>query len=453
MASRNMIPRRAVLRGVLAGGIGVAVPLPRLVGMLNDNGTAYADATPLPVRFGTWFFGNGIIPERWVPARTGQGDSWTLSEQLAPLQEVKQWLSVITGCAVKVPDTAPHASMPAAALTGANVGPGTFQLPSVDQVVAKITGAGTPYPTGLHAGIGSTSGGTSIGTQISFSNPNAPNPPDFSPANLYKKLVIFANTGTGTMPPTDPDLLRRNLVLDAVNADAKELRSRLGMEDQLRLDAHLEGIKQIQLQIMRATGPKAGQIADPDKVYASRGADGTITRARAQAFADLLVFAMSTDLTRIFSFMFTCAASHGNYADCGLDNSTFHEDYGHRLSSKGQAYATQGFNVGVRFAMSNFADLLSRMKNTADGPGNLLDNSCIYATSCTSESQTHSNLDYPLLVAGKAGGKIKGNQHLRFPGENASKVPYTLLKAMGSTANTFGMNEGQVTSTIPGLLA
>jgi len=103
--------------------------------------------------------------------------------------------------------------------------------------------------------------------------------------------------------------------------------------------------------------------------------------------------------------------------------------------------------------MSNFADLLSRMKNTADGPGNLLDNSCIYATSCTSESQTHSNLDYPLLVAGKAGGKIKGNQHLRFPGENASKVPYTLLKAMGSTANTFGMNEGQVTSTIPGLLA
>src|SRR5258705_9496686 len=107
------------------------------------------------------------------------------------------------------------------------------------------------------------------------------------------------------------------------------------MEDQLRLDAHLEGIKQIQLQIQRATGPKVvGKLVDPAKAYPNPGADGTITRARAQAFSDLLVFAMSTDLTRIFSFMFTCAASHGNYADCGLDNSTFHEDYGHRLSSK-----------------------------------------------------------------------------------------------------------------------
>jgi hypothetical protein len=454
MPSRNAIPRRTVLRGVLAGGISVAVPLPRLIGMLNDNGTAYADATPLPVRFGTWFFGNGIIPERWVPARTGQGAAWTLSEQLAPLQGVKPWLSVVTGCAVKVPDTAPHASMPAAALSGANVGPGLFQLPSVDQVVAKITGAGTPYPTGLHVGVGNTSGGTSIGTQISFAGANAPNPPEFSPANLFKKLVMFANTGTGTTPPVDPELLRRSLVLDSVNQDVKLLRPRLGMEDQQRLDQHLEGIKQIQLQIMRASGPKSTQtLVDPDKAYATRGADGTITRARAQAFSDLLVFAMASDLTRVFSFMFTCAASHGNYADCGLDNSTFHEDYGHRLSSKGQAYATTGFNTGVRFAMSNFSDLLTRMKDTPDGTGNLLDNSCIYATSCTSDSPTHSNLDFPLLIAGKAAGKIVGDQHLRFPGENVSKVPYTLLKAMGSTATTFGMNEGQVTSTVPGLLA
>ncbi|MEY2458761.1 MAG: hypothetical protein QOG30_591, partial [Acidimicrobiaceae bacterium] len=147
------------------------------------------------------------------------------------------------------------------------------------------------------------------------------------------------------------------------------------------------------------------------------------------------------------------ASCHWNYAVCGLDPSTFHEDFGHRLSPKGQAYATAGFNTGVRFAMTNFADLLTRMKNTPDGAGNLLDNSCVYATSCTSESQTHSNLDYPLLVAGKAGGMLKGDQHLRLVGENTSKVPYTLLTMMGSTVKTFGMAEGQVTSGIPELLA
>src|SRR5258706_16341439 len=118
MPSRNVIHRRTVLRGVLAGGVGVAVPLPRLLGMLNGNGTAYAaDGAPLPVRFGTWLFGNGIIPERSVPARTGQGSAWTLSEQLAPLQAPKPRHPVVAGCAVKPPDIAPRAPIPAAAPT------------------------------------------------------------------------------------------------------------------------------------------------------------------------------------------------------------------------------------------------------------------------------------------------------------------------------------------------
>src|SRR5882672_2698750 len=139
-SSRTIISRRMVLRGMLGGGAAVAVPLPRLAGMLNGNGTAYADGQALPVRFGTWFFGNGIIPERWVPSLTGTGSNWTLSEQLAPLQAVKPWLNVLTGFTIKVPNKAPHASMPCAALTGAQTGGGGVQLPSVDQVVAKLTG-------------------------------------------------------------------------------------------------------------------------------------------------------------------------------------------------------------------------------------------------------------------------------------------------------------------------
>jgi Protein of unknown function (DUF1552) len=447
-----VIDRRTVLRGVLAGGATVAVPLPRLAGMMNENGTAYADASALPIRFGVWFFGNGIIPERWVPARTGQGAAWTLSEQLAPLQLVKPWISVVTGCTIKVPDTAAHATHPTAALSGANLGQGTFQLPSIDQAIGKITSTGATYPNGLHVKVSNTNGGTSLDTAISFSNPNQPNQPELSPTNLFKKLVQFANTGMPAMP--DPELIRRNLVLDAVNADAKALRARLGMDDQARLDRHLDGIQQLQLQITRAAGPKLNQtLVDPDKTYANRGNDGAITRLRGQAFADLLVFALATDLTRTFSYTFTPPACHGSYADCGLDPNTFHGDFGHRGSMRGHVYATEGFNTGVRYAITNLADMLTRMKSTPDGTGNLLDNSCVYTTSCCSESMTHSNLDFPLLISGKAGGKLKGDQHLRFVDENASKVPYTLLSMMGSTAKSFGLAEGQVTSTIPELLA
>ena len=66
------LSRRTVLRGALATGAAIAVPLPILDIMLNDNGTAFARATPLPKRYCTWFFGNGIIPALWNPSATGR---------------------------------------------------------------------------------------------------------------------------------------------------------------------------------------------------------------------------------------------------------------------------------------------------------------------------------------------------------------------------------------------
>jgi hypothetical protein len=451
-SSRSVLPRRMFLRGVLAGGVSVAVPLPRLFGMLNGNGDAYASGAALPLRFGLWFFGNGIIPDRWVPSTTGTGDAWTLSEQLAPLQQVKPYLSVLTGFSIKIPNSSPHASMPACALTGAQTGPGNVQLPSIDQLVAKVVG-GNPFATGLHVGLSNISGATSLGLAVSFAGPNAPNNPNYSPASLFQNLMQFKTTAGAPQAP-DPELLRRSMVLDAVAADVQSLRPRLGAADQQRLDLHLSGLNQLQQQIAAAEAPKAsGTLVNPDTTYPNRGADGTITRQRGQAFSDLLVFALSSDLTRVFSYNFSCPACHGNYVDCGLDATTFHEDYGHRLSPKGLTYATEGFNTGVRFAMSNLADTLVRMQNTPDGTGNLLDNSCVYATSCVAESQTHGGTDYPLLVAGKAGGKLVPNQHIRIVDENVSKVPFTLITAMGGTATSFGLAQGQVSSVISPLLA
>jgi hypothetical protein len=102
--------------------------------------------------------------------------------------------------------------------------------------------------------------------------------------------------------------------------------------------------------------------------------------------------------------------------------------------------------------MSNLADLLTKMRDVPDGAGSLLDNSCVYATSCTSESQTHSGTDYPLLVAGKAGGKVQSDQHLRLLDENVSKVPFSLLTAFGGEAGEFGEAEGRVTDGVAELL-
>ena len=450
-STRSILPRRTFLRGLMLGGVSVAVPLPRLFGMLNGNGTAYADGALLPLRFGTWFFGNGIIPDRWVPRATGTGDAWQLSEQLAPLQAVKSHLSVLSGFSIKISNNAPHASMPAAALSGAQVGGNSTQLPTIDQVIGKVINApDTTYPQGLHVGISNVSGATSLGLAISYAGANSANPPEFSPAALFGRLLKFTNTG-GMPSAPDPELLRRKQVLDAVAEDAKALRMRLGSDDQKRLDQHLDGLAQLQLQITKQQDPKVMKpIVDPDKAYPKRGGDGSITRQRGQAFSDLLVFAMSADLTRVFSYMFTCPACHGHYDDCGLDPTTFHEDFGHRSSSKGAAYATVGFNTGVKFAMSNLADTLVRMKETPDGAGNLLDSCAIMATTDTSDGRLHNLSDYPILVAGKAGGFLKyPGIHYRSPSgdENTSVVLLSMLRAVGTNLNQVGAAEGLVTTS------
>ena len=57
----------------MLGGAAVSVGLPLLDCFLNGNGTALAQGAPLPVRFGTWFWGCGMNPDRWVPSRGGRG--------------------------------------------------------------------------------------------------------------------------------------------------------------------------------------------------------------------------------------------------------------------------------------------------------------------------------------------------------------------------------------------
>lgn len=443
------LSRRTVLRG-LFGGVAVALPLPRLASMLDANGTAHADGSPLHPRFLTWFFGNGADPAHWVPAATGSGAAWAPSPALMPLADFKAWLTVLSGYAVQVPQLYAHKSAPAAVLTGAQaMDGGDVQLPSIDQLLAPIISSDTAFPSGIHVGISNVTGAGALDFNVSFSGPNAPNPPNYSPTALFNSL--FALSG-----PTEPDpsLFRRKKLLDAVSADASDLRARLGAEDKIRLDRHLDGVDQLQTQIDAIIeGEDCGMPIDPDVAYPDRGPDGAITRQRCQAFADLLTFAFSCDLTRVATHVFSCAACHAGYPEAGLGDVTFHEDFGHRLSPMGVDYGTAGFHTGVEYTMSCLAELLRRFRDTPDGDGNLLDNSVIYTTSCVGLPWDHRLDDYPMLVIGKGGGLLRGDLHLRSAGDNTSMVPFTLLQALGAAIPSFGAAEGLVSTGIPGILA
>jgi hypothetical protein len=455
--SSTRIDRRTLLRGVAAGGLSVAIPLPRLGGMLNDGGTAYAAGQPLPLRFVLWFFGNGILAPRWNPAATGSGSSWTLSEELAPLQAAKPKLSVVTGLGIKslISDD-PHVAGAAGALTGAaallksEVNPtigrrvNTVQAPSIDQIVAK--GVASARFRSIEIGLSKCSDPDISGTlyhNVSHSGPDAPNPPEYDPQAVFNRL--FAGLSTGPDPRAAILAQAHSSVLDAVLEDARQLRPRLGASDQMRLDQHLDGIRGLEKQILTPVDPGVVTCKPPAKPTLGPDVSRQATRARNQVMAELIAMALACDLTRVVSYMFAPAAGHVYLPDVNL-NHDFHDYYNHDATQQA------GVHTGVAFEMECFAAFLQRLDSLTEGTGTMLDQCLVYATSDVSSGQRHDHVEFPALFAGKAGGRLRGDVHVRASGDNYTKALVTVANVMGVTTSGIGIDAGRATEGIAGLL-
>jgi len=68
-------------------------------------------------------------------------------------------------------------------------------------------------------------------------------------------------------------------------------------------------------------------------------------------------------------------------------------------------------------------EFLTKLKNTPHGATTLLDATLVYVTSDTAWGKVHDRTEWPVLLAGKAGGRLAGDGHFNFPGENLSRAP------------------------------
>ena len=93
------------------------------------------------------------------------------------------------------------------------------------------------------------------------------------------------------------------------------------------------------------------------------------------------------------------------------------------------------------------AYLMKRLSEFEEGDGSVLDNTCIFYGS--SNSKTHNNTNYPLILAG---GKNMGYQHgqyLRFDNDvPLSNLFVTIQQQMGVKAESFADSTGQLDDLI-----
>ncbi len=427
------ITRRRVLRGLL-GGAAVGVSLPMLEATLGHR--AFAQGS-FPTRFGLFFWGNGMLPERWIPNGEGAGDDWQLSPQLMPLASVKDHITVVSGTNLKTPNEIPHHSGSAGVLTGRPVlikshEDQTFGAPTVDQVIAQAIGGETRFRSLESGCYGGGWGG------ISHNGPDAINPPEFSPAALFERLFGPAFRAPGDMSAPDPKLALRRSVLDAVTADMADFKRGLGAADLARLDQHLTGVRELERRIARleADPPQLDACLRPD----APSSEYPDVEGRPQLLAknavmcDLIVMALACDQTRVFSHMVTRPLA--NLQIAGASD-------GHHQLTHDEPDPQPQVDAIVTEIMTGFNDLVEKLAAVPEGDGTLLDHCLVLATSDLSNGRLHSLTEFPIVIAGSANGKLRTGMHYRSPfGENTSNVMLTLIRAMGLNAASWGAEAG-----------
>jgi hypothetical protein len=433
--SKMRISRRAMLRGVLGGGL-VTVGLPPLDIFFDTNGTAHADGTALPRRFGLCMWGSGMIPHRWVPR--GVGTDYEFSEQLAPLAGLRDHISVLTGYEVKTPNTIPHYSGASGILTGRPLLDrgdfvGTFPVASIDQVIAAEIGNDTRFR--------SIEFGAAPDFGLSYNGPDSLNPPESSPRALFDRIFFREPVEEVEV---DPRLALRRSVLDVVMDDARRLQGQLGTTDQARLEQHLQGIRDLELRIARLEEDQPTLLEacirpdEPLDEYPDIGGRGQIAE-KTLAMGEIIAMALACDQTRVFSNFITSPVANELFDGIPIGI--------HRLTHDEPGQQPLVNDIVTRL-IGVVAGFLEKLRDIPEGDGSLLDNCGVLVTSDVSWGKAHGMNEFPLVIAGSACGRLQMGMHHRSDHDNASKVPLTMIRAMGIDQAAFGGDDGYTEDSV-----
>jgi hypothetical protein len=435
-----------VLRGLL-GGSAVSVALPWLESLLPRSfpwagREARADSGGFPLRFGIFFWGNGNLPERWTPVGEGGPGDWQLSEQLAPLLPVQHLVSVVSGTSVRVPNRVPHGSGAAGILTGMPLisenGSDTYAGPTLDQVIAAEIGTDTVFRSIQTAA-------TNI-VGLSYNGPNSPNPAETSPRAFFDRIFgSGGGGGSGAGNPLGPTLAARRSVLDAVLGDAGALRARVSAADKVRLDQHMDGIRELEQRLARLEEepPELAACvtpAPPEAEYPDVDGRPQISE-RSRVFCDLVAMALACDLSRVFAHFLTEPVHNLLFPGASAGH--------HELTHNEPEPQSEVHEITIR-CVEEFAYLVQALAAVPEGDATLLDHCAVLGTTEVSLGRTHSLDEFPLLIAGNAGGALRQGVHYRsYTQESASQVTLSLMRAVGVPATDWGVDDACSTDGLP----
>ncbi len=451
-------------RRQLLAGTGAGLVLLPFVPLL-----ARGQAASPPKRLIFLYSSNGTVYERWKPSMDASG--LVLSDILQPLAEHRERLLVVGGLdyAAEIEKGAKghsHEGGIACSLTGAPsavVGSNKDEVlatgPSIDQLVAQRL----DYRTALF-GV-QVDEYTDTICSTSYAASKQPLKPNNDPYAIFKDLFgSFVPPGSSVDPKLAQLNLDRQSVIDIVRGDLNALKSKLGSNEQAKLDAHLTGLRDLE----KSLAGKPGASALDSCKKAATGTELELYEndnipALGSLAADVVVDAMACDLIRGATIQFGRAGANHRLTWLGDEfnrNPAYvpgkDETEGiHSFAHDELTPATRdGLVVIHRWYASQMKAIMDRLAAVPEGTGTMLDNTLVVWFNELGKGGSHQIKETPWVMGGNLGGHFKTNQFLDFPGEPHNRLLLSLAHGMGlADLQSFGDPDFCQGGALPGLTA
>jgi hypothetical protein len=319
---------------------------------------------------------------------------------------------------------------------------------SIDQIVAQ--GSGMPslnqaiYTSSIHP---YPKPGFQHRRSYCYVAPGVHMLPTLDPLLSYQNLFW---TGSAQLTPEVRRRLQlRQSALDVATAELRDLQSRLGSAERIKLDAHATAIRSVESRLSdqlagrpgpgatcgaRPAVPRDYQNTAPELLIDDESAIPDLLRTQ----MDLTVAAFACDTTRVATLQLGYAGGNWKFDWLGIGED--HHALAHldKTDSVVDPAVIQKIAKLNRWYAEQVAYLAAALDAIPDGHGTLLDHTLIVWASEFGRGD-HNQTNVPIVFVGGAGGALRSGGRVVDAGEQPfQRVGCTTLRLMGYDVAGFG---------------
>lgn len=423
-----------VVQQLQARAAGVAPKVPRFVFVVESNGVPPQQVAPSGIKRGSRRQEALNGPAELVDVALSDHD---LPYSLEPIARWKDKVTIVQGLSGKVCGGGHSNNFQALGAFGAGRGQSgestTVLGPTIDGALAQQLGGIFP-----HIGLGiSKRLENSVVYSISAIGKNKPLPIMVKPDQAMGTL--FGSVASGSAK--DEFIAKRNL-LDFLRNDIKRAEKQLAGPEREQLSSYLATFdtlsdRQSRLNEIEHTLRKHAPVSN-DKYTSAVETD------RLDAQFDLAAASLISGLSNVVTI--SSAAGIRDFDICftglGLKKGKHHT--GHGGSQNGMTWS-ETYELIRRFHFDLIARLIGKLESIPEGDGTMMDNTVVVYLSDGAEGHHSRCWEWPFVMIGDAGGKLKAGRYIDYPGygqlghRTTANFYTTLLNLAGSRAERFGI--------------